>query len=329
MVSPEFERLALFLRKQMRMAHIYQPLMLRTLLVKRGQATRRDIATAFLAHDESQVEYYEHITAVMPGRVLTKHGVIRREGQSYQLASDYRPTRNAEIEELVALCDKAVEDFKVKRGNTIWDHRAAGWDRPPGAARYAVLKRAGFRCELCGLSADERALDVDHIIPRKHGGTNDEANLQVLCWKCNGDKGAGDSCVRKVRASYATREAGCAFRNNGAERAITEDYLTLPVPDCSPVVPRNTLLVPRRHVSDCFELYTPEHHALQRLLSGMRAQIWAEDSSVTGFNVGVNSGADAGQTGERCHVHLIPQRLGDVLDPWARARHTIPCEGHW
>ena len=134
MPSIGFTRLKEFLHERMRMAHIYQPLMLRTLLVKRGQATRRDIAAAFLAHDESQVEYYEHITAVMPGRVLAKHGVVRREGQTYHLAHDYLPTQEAEIEELVALCDEAVEDFKVRRGDRIWEHRATGWDRPPGAS---------------------------------------------------------------------------------------------------------------------------------------------------------------------------------------------------
>ena len=41
----------------------------------------------------------------------------------------------------------------------------------PGTLRYEILKRAKFRCELCGISADEKALEVDHIVPRNRGGT--------------------------------------------------------------------------------------------------------------------------------------------------------------
>jgi 5-methylcytosine-specific restriction endonuclease McrA len=67
------------------------------------------------------------------------------------------------------------------------------WLEPSrGGLRYETLKRAGFRYELCGVSADERAQDVDHIIPRKHGGTDDPDNLKDLCRLCNTNKGAGD-----------------------------------------------------------------------------------------------------------------------------------------
>lgn len=58
-----------FLLYRMRMSHVYQPVMLRTLREKGGSATAQEIAAAFLALDESQLEYYEHITKAMPGRV--------------------------------------------------------------------------------------------------------------------------------------------------------------------------------------------------------------------------------------------------------------------
>ena len=64
----EFDTLLRFLQSEMRMSHIYQPLMLRTLLQAGGMATTRQIAAAFLAEDESQLEYYEAITNRMPGR---------------------------------------------------------------------------------------------------------------------------------------------------------------------------------------------------------------------------------------------------------------------
>lgn len=52
--------------------------------------------------------------------------------------------------------------------------------------RYAILKRDGFRCKLCGRSADDGAkLHIDHIIPVSKGGRTVESNLRVLCDACN------------------------------------------------------------------------------------------------------------------------------------------------
>jgi hypothetical protein len=51
--------------------------MLRRLIKKGGSASLRDIASTFLAHDESQIEYYIEITKRMPGPVLTRHQLIQ------------------------------------------------------------------------------------------------------------------------------------------------------------------------------------------------------------------------------------------------------------
>ncbi|MBV9849846.1 MAG: HNH endonuclease [Armatimonadetes bacterium] len=57
--------------------------------------------------------------------------------------------------------------------------------------RFRVLRRDGYRCQLCGTSAaDGSKLEVDHKTPVMHGGNNDEANLWTLCFDCNRGKGA-------------------------------------------------------------------------------------------------------------------------------------------
>ena len=47
---------------------------------------------------------------------------------------------------------------------------------------------------------------------------------------------------------------------------------------------------------------------------------------VIGFNVGINAGASAGQTVFHVHVHLIPRRDGDVVDPRGGVRGVIPSK---
>jgi len=52
--------------------------------------------------------------------------------------------------------------------------------------RYEILKRDGFKCQLCGATAQDGAkLHVDHIIPVSKGGKTEESNLRTLCDQCN------------------------------------------------------------------------------------------------------------------------------------------------
>ena len=54
-----------------------------------------------------------------------------------------------------------------------------------------------------------------------------------------------------------------------------------------------------------------------------------KDASVSGFNIGINDGIDAGQTVLHCHIHLIPRRKGDIADPRGGVRHVIPSKGFY
>ncbi len=47
-------------------------------------------------------------------------------------------------------------------------------------------RRDGFSCLMCGSSAKD--LQIDHVIPISHNGTNDISNLQLLCPSCNSRK---------------------------------------------------------------------------------------------------------------------------------------------
>lgn len=56
------------------------------------------------------------------------------------------------------------------------------------ATKRLVRKRAGNRCEYCSLDEDHSplaALQIEHINPRKHGGTDVSENLALACIDCN------------------------------------------------------------------------------------------------------------------------------------------------
>jgi 5-methylcytosine-specific restriction endonuclease McrA len=53
--------------------------------------------------------------------------------------------------------------------------------------RAEVVRRAGNRCEYCGLSqlGQEAVFHVDHVVPRSAGGPSTADNLALACvsWK--------------------------------------------------------------------------------------------------------------------------------------------------
>ena len=51
-----------FLSNKMRLSHIYQPVMIKTLLKNDGVLPDKEIATELLKYDISQIEYYQNIT---------------------------------------------------------------------------------------------------------------------------------------------------------------------------------------------------------------------------------------------------------------------------
>jgi len=85
-------RLSDYLKGQMRMSHIYQPVMIWTLLDKGGKASIHEIAREIAGYDEAMLEYYEERVKNMVGKVLTKNKITSRplsDRQSFELSALY------------------------------------------------------------------------------------------------------------------------------------------------------------------------------------------------------------------------------------------------
>ncbi|MDC1240817.1 HIT domain-containing protein [Litorivicinus sp.] len=307
------------------MSHVYQPVMLKSLLENRGRATKTRIAKALLEQDRSQLEYYETITSNMVGRVLTKNrGITEKNGDEYHLIG-FEELSKEEISELASICESKIDDYLEKRGDAPWVHRKKSSGIISGSVRHKVLVQAKYRCLACGISAEQKALEVDHILPRNHGGSDELHNLQALCYSCNSAKrDQDDTDLRKVAESYTERLEGCLFCDGASGRVIGENELCFAIRDGFPVTEGHSLIIPKRHISDYFDLYKPEINAVHDLTHIIRKQLLDSDPTITGFNIGVNAGESAGQTIFHCHVHVIPRRDGDMENPKGGVRGVIP-----
>lgn len=74
----------------------------------------------------------------------------------------------------------------VAQRSTEQEQRKRERAKMSDSLRYDILRRDGFRCQICGRTqADGVKLHVDHIIPIAKGGKTVKSNLRTLCDQCN------------------------------------------------------------------------------------------------------------------------------------------------
>lgn len=77
--------------------------------------------------------------------------------------------------------------------------------------RRFVARRAQNRCEYCLLASEDADLahEIDHYIPKVHGGKTESGNLVFACLKCNRHKGtnlvAFDTLDRSLASIFNPR----------------------------------------------------------------------------------------------------------------------------
>jgi diadenosine tetraphosphate (Ap4A) HIT family hydrolase len=87
------------------------------------------------------------------------------------------------------------------------------------------------------------------------------------------------------------------------------------------------LIIPKRHFDSYFDITQPELNAVQSIIKELQPKLIQSDPTITGFNIGINQGADAGQTIFHCHIHLIPRRNGDIENPRGGIRNLMEFKG--
>lgn len=145
----------------------------------------------------------------------------------------------------------------------------------------------------------------------------------MLCSKCNRSKDNNDDTDFRSEAVESVDDCPFCYEN-AKDRIIEEHNSAFVIKDGYPVSEGHVLIIPKRHSPDYFSLTEAEKQDADKLIQIMRKRISEKDLTVTGFNLGINSGESAGQTIFHCHIHLIPRRDGDTPNPRGGVRGVIP-----
>ena len=118
--------------------------------------------------------------------------------------------------------------------------------------------------------------------------------------------------------------SNCIFCNI-SEKSIVNDYKHFfIIRDSSPVTSLHSLIIPKRHIVSYFECSKDEYEEIPLVLHTQKTELKVTDDSITGFNIGMNIGEDAGQTVFHLHIHIILRRKGDTNNSRGWIRGIIP-----
>jgi hypothetical protein len=234
----------------------------------------------------TQIEDYTERVKRMVGKVLTGNGITRYVQGAYELVGG-EELSDAERDQLLELCRQRLDAFRMQRGEEVGclltqkpaasgtgaataprseARSKSGCSPVPAAAANAAAPAVAWQ------TLHQRALEVDHIVPRNQGGSDDLSNLQALCFRCNAGKRDTDSTdFRGLQSSYAHRQDSCVFcALEASGRVLLENELALCIADGYPVTPGHSLVIPRRHVADGLALHQPEWNAVVELVHSIQ-----------------------------------------------------------
>ena len=120
--------------------------------------------------------------------------------------------------------------------------------------------------------------------------------------------------------------SNCIFCNIEEDRIVHEYKHFYVIRDAFPVTPLHSLVITKRHVVSYFQCSKVEHDEIPIILDTQKTELKILDDTITGFNIGMNIGKDAGQTIFHCHIHIIPRRQGDTPNAKGGIRGVIPLK---
>ena len=203
---------------------------------------------------------------------------------------------------------------------------------------YTYMLRCSDGSYYTGWTTDLEARLKAHNAGKGAHYTKTRLPVLLVYWEPQQDHSLAQSreaFIRKLRreqkekliTAFESRHtlAACPFCDHQATAgAMAQKGTVFAIEDRYPVTPGHLLIIPLRHTPDYFSMTPRERRDAEDLIKRLRDKITGSDPSVTGFNIGINCGCDAGQTIMHAHIHLIPRRRGDTASPRGGVRGVIP-----
>jgi diadenosine tetraphosphate (Ap4A) HIT family hydrolase len=104
---------------------------------------------------------------------------------------------------------------------------------------------------------------------------------------------------------------------------VTESATAYAMFDGYPLSKGHVLVIPKRHVSNYFELPFKEQSACWLMVNKVQ-EILDKKFAPDGFNVGMNINREAGQNMMHASIHIIPRYKGDTVGAKGGMRNVIP-----
>lgn len=98
---------------------------------------------------------------------------------------------------------------------------------------------------------------------------------------------------------------------------VFEDKYSVAFMDIHPVNPGHVLVVPKEHSEDIMEMLDEDVGRLFRLVRHVAKGVM-KAVNAPGFNIGVNTGSEAGQVVFHTHVHVMPRFEDDGHRQWEK-----------
>ena len=114
------------------------------------------------------------------------------------------------------------------------------------------------------------------------------------------------------------------FCNVSPKRIVHEYKHFYVIRDAFPVTPLHSLIITKRHVVSYFQCSKAELEEIPMILDTQKTELKYLDNEITGYNIGMNIGEDAGQSIFHCHIHIIPRREDYTPNPRGGIRGVIP-----
>jgi len=146
--------------------------------------------------------------------------------------------------------------------------------------------------------------------------------MELLCLACAQTKQQREA--RDFTLDSNDQAKQCRFCRYTPHSGVAEYCSVWAHADRYPVSDGHHLVLPKRHTSNFFTMTEQERYDANILIRYLRNKLCAEDSTIQGFNIGMNCGREAGQSIFHAHWHVIPRRVGDSKAKKGGVRAVIP-----